>query len=361
MNELDRVNVSIAHDYLLQCGGAERVVEVWARQFPKARISTLAYNPEATFPTFSNRIIHTALPNKSIFRNIEPLLPVLPSLSRRTRIQNADLAIISTSGFAHLFDRDCPAIVYFHSPARWLYAANHYRMGLSIPKRIGLALATPILKALDKIDVGPATSFVANSRVTQDRLRNAYGIDAPVVNPPVNAIAAQYEDLPAVVPSEYILTVARPRGYKNVDLASNCARILGIPLVVAGSGSEGYSDGKWTYGVGRVNDGVLRSLYRNARALILTGFEDFGLTAAEANYEGTPIIATPVGGYLETVTPGVNGYLAEDESVGALVSCGKSVLETSWHELDHFASERFSNATHFRELGRLAQEVMAHG
>ena len=48
------VRVAIAHDYLTQRGGAERVVLAMARAFPDAPIYTTLYDPQQTFPEFAD-------------------------------------------------------------------------------------------------------------------------------------------------------------------------------------------------------------------------------------------------------------------------------------------------------------------
>ena len=49
------VPVAIAHDYLTQRGGAERVVLALSRAFPEAPIYTTLYDPGGTFPDFADR------------------------------------------------------------------------------------------------------------------------------------------------------------------------------------------------------------------------------------------------------------------------------------------------------------------
>ena len=44
--------MAIAHDYLTQRGGAERVVLAMLRAFPEATVHTLLYDPDGTFPEF---------------------------------------------------------------------------------------------------------------------------------------------------------------------------------------------------------------------------------------------------------------------------------------------------------------------
>lgn len=55
----------------------------------------------------------------------------------------------------------------------------------------------------------------------------------------------------------------------------------------------------------------LRELYRNARALVYPGVEDFGMTLVEAQACGTPVIARAEGGALEAVVDGRTGLLYE--------------------------------------------------
>jgi len=55
-----RPRVAIAHDYLTQRGGAERVVLTLRRAFPDATIYTTLYEPEGTFPEFADARIVTS-------------------------------------------------------------------------------------------------------------------------------------------------------------------------------------------------------------------------------------------------------------------------------------------------------------
>src|SRR5208337_1068522 len=52
---------------------------------------------------------------------------------------------------------------------------------------------------------------------------------------------------------------------------------------------------------GRVPEEELRELYARARAFLMPGEEDFGMTPVEALASGKPVIALGRGGVLETV------------------------------------------------------------
>ena len=72
--------IAIAHDYLTQKGGAERVVLAMHRAFPQATIYTTLYNPEKTYEEFKNaNIVVSPLNKMGIFRkNHRAALPFLP-------------------------------------------------------------------------------------------------------------------------------------------------------------------------------------------------------------------------------------------------------------------------------------------
>ena len=75
--------------------------------------------------------------------------------------------------------------------------------------------------------------------------------------------------------------------------------------------------------LGPVSDEEIPALYRNARALIFPGEEDFGLTPLEAQAAGRPVIALARGGALETVTP-QTGILFEEQTAEALANAVRS-------------------------------------
>ena len=174
--------VVLAHDYLVQVGGAERVVAEWAAGFGAHEVVTLAYRPESTYDAFRRLHVRATLPS-SLATQVERMLPALPSIAARTVVSGGDVALVSSSGWAHRFRYEIPYVVYVHSPARWLYAADDYRMRLSPVRRAGLTMSTPWLRRGDVDGMRKAGAIVANSRVTRERIRVAYGLDSIVVHP----------------------------------------------------------------------------------------------------------------------------------------------------------------------------------
>ena len=101
---VDGPKVAIAHDYMTQRGGAEKVVLSMSRAFPEAPIYTMLYEPSTTYPEFADRDIRVSGLNK--FRLARKFhraaLPIFPLVAESVFV-DADIVLTSTSGWAHGF------------------------------------------------------------------------------------------------------------------------------------------------------------------------------------------------------------------------------------------------------------------
>jgi glycosyltransferase involved in cell wall biosynthesis len=130
-----------------------------------------------------------------------------------------------------------------------------------------------------------------------------------------------HQPLSAVGQGGYYLCFGALAPYKRIDLAIEAFRRLGLPLWVAGSGQSKawlHALPKNVKALGHVADEEVPDLYRNARALVFPGVEDFGITPLEAQACGRPVIAMGQGGALETVTA-ATGVFFGAQTVEALV------------------------------------------
>ncbi len=361
-----RPRVAIAHDYITQRGGAERVVLAMARAFPDAKIHTTLYEPEGTYQEFQElRIVTSPLNRVPFFRqHHRTALPVLPLASRAHRV-DADVVIASTSGWAHGFGRpaDSQMLVYCHAPARWLYQSETYLGGplLHSPRGIALAAIRPSLIRWDRAAAARADRYLANSRVVRERIREAYAIDAEVVPPPFGIDpSASQEPVDEVAPwaaaGGYHLLVSRLLPYKNVHHAVEAFRGMPERLVVVGHGPmaetlrAALSENVRL--VSGLSDAQLRYTYAHATALVAPSHEDFGLTPIEAAAYGRPTLALRAGGYLDTVTEGLNGVFFTEPTASAIREAVTRTRGTAWDEgairahADRFSEARFAAALH---------------
>lgn len=309
----------LAHDYLTQRGGAERVALALMDAFPQAPMVTSVYAAERTFPGYHGRRIRTsALQRVPLFRR-DPrfALPLLARTWGSTVISSADVVVASSSGWAHGV-RTTPGVkkvVYCHNPARWLYQTDEYVAG-SAQRRAAMSVLRRRLIDWDLAAARTADRYLVNSSVVRERVRRVYGIDAEVLAPPVSVdVHAEQRPLPGLLPG-FFLTVARGRGYKNTDVVEEAfARLPHHRLVVVGGAERPAGTSGQVAHVGVVSDAELRWLYAHARALVSVSREDFGLTPIEANAFGTPALLLRAGGFLDTLAEGVSGAFIDQATV----------------------------------------------
>jgi glycosyltransferase involved in cell wall biosynthesis len=342
--------VVIAHDYLTQYGGAERVVLALLAAFPDARLITSVYSPERTFPEFRDVEIETIIPRNVpvIGRDPRVAFPVLPLAFRRHRVDDADVVICSSSGWAHAIGTDAPRIVYCHTPARWLYEQHDYLIGAPLHVRLVARLAAKPLRRWDTAAARSAAAYVANSTMVRERIRRVYKRDATVIHPPVMVDPDGPQEPVDVKAQPFLLTVARGRGYKNSGIVEDAAAAAGIHLVVVGAHSTTGTSAA-TH-LGSVNDDQLRWLYANCLALVAGAYEDFGLTPIEAMAFGKPVIALRAGGYVDSVVDSVTGRFFGRPEVGVLADTLRAFdpatfdTDTIKRHAETFSQERFSSA-----------------
>ena len=95
------MKVALVHDYLVQYGGAERVLEVLAEMFPTAPIYTLIYDPSQLYGAFSDKKIRTSfLQNLPFAKTNHRLFPILMPLAVEDLDLTAyDLVISSSNSY----------------------------------------------------------------------------------------------------------------------------------------------------------------------------------------------------------------------------------------------------------------------
>jgi glycosyltransferase involved in cell wall biosynthesis len=369
-NGIHGPRVAIAHDYLTQRGGAEKVVLSMSRAFPDAPIYTLLYDPANTYPEFAERDIRVSRLNSlGVFRrHHRAALPILPLAAQSINI-DADVVVTSSSGWAHGFRTTGRKLVHCHSPARWLYLSDKYlgeESGLA--KRAVLAATSGYLRAWDRRAAASCDRYLAVSTVVQQRIADTYGISADVLPSPVAMtrraatdsvpeldrwLAAQDEPQPE---EAFFLCVSRLLPYKNVDAVVEAFAGRRQRLVVVGRGPDAEriaaakSDNVLM--LSDLTDAQMSWLYRHCRALVAASYEDFGLTPIEAGVWGRPSVVLRWGGFLDTVAEGVTGiYFDEPDpvSIGAAIDR----FEASSFDPDgvrahveQFTEERYAAALH---------------
>lgn len=352
------MRVGIVHDYLTQRGGAERVVLEMLRAFPDAAIWTTLFEPRSTFPEFSDHDVRVSPLNKiaALRDDHRRALPVLPWAIRMHDIDDVDIVLASSSGWAHGVRSEAPKVVYCHNPARWLYQrADYLGEYSSRAARWGLRVSSPLLKRWDKAAAATAVRYLTNSSAVRDRIRAIYDIDAEILVPPPGLDLHGEQRPPPRCPAEssFALVVCRLLQYKNVDVVMEAMRELGTECVVVGDGPERVrlqaaapTSVRFLTGV---SDAELRWLYANCSFLVSASFEDLGLTPLEAAEFGKPSVVLGAGGFLDTVVDGTTGVYFGSPDPAAVAEACRAALATSWRPdvlTEHasmFGRERFAS------------------
>ncbi len=326
----------LVHEWIESSGGAENVLEAMARAFPDAGIRCLWNDAPHRFAQRDVR--ETWLAGTPLRHHKAAALPFMLPTWRRLRA-DADWMLVSSHLFAHharLVGRDVPKYVYAHTPARYIWNPELDSRGDHVAVR---AVAT-LLRRIDRRRAQEATAVAANSAFVRDRIRRAWNRDATVIHPPVavERIMSRPDWRTEVsgdaerrvldgLPERFVLGASRFVPYKRLDLVIEAAARAGLPAVIAGGGPDearlraaaASADVPVRF-VTSPSTALLYALMQRAAVFVFPAVEDFGIVPVEAQAAGTPVVTGPVGGQVETYTPGVSGVTAEAADAGALAS-----------------------------------------
>ena len=330
---------ALVHDWLTGMRGGEKVLEVLCGLFPDAPLWTLLHNKGAVCARIEARPIHTSLLQwmPKAAKRYRSYLPLFPLFAETNKAHGADVVISTSHAVAKSmvrrgrrsgssFSQQAPLhICYIHTPMRYVWDLFDEYFG---PERVGAFASkffiAPIASALRRYDQGTTDRvdlFVANSTYVAERVRRIYGREAKVLPPPVDVTryASTVRDA-----GERYLVVSALVPYKRVDHAIRACASLARPLTIVGKGPEDSrlralaaelkADVTFT---GFASDELLADYYRQARALLFPGVEDFGIVPVEAIACGCPVIALAEGGILDSMTPDTAVFFHE-ASVDAL-------------------------------------------
>ncbi len=325
---MENIKVALVHDWLTGRRGGEKVLEVLAELFPQAPIYTLFHFPGSQIPEIEKRIILTSflqrLPFlKSHYRTYLPLFPLAVELFD---LQEFELVISSSHCVVKgVIPRpDALHISYIHSPVR--YAWNQYFAYFSAQKlplfsKIFIPPVIHYLRLWDESASSRVDHFVANSSNVARRIQKYYRREAEVIPAPVDTEFFRPGERRA---EDYYVIVSALVPYKMIDLAIVAFNRWGGRLKIVGQGPD-IKKLKRLAGaniefLGAVDSSLLLRLLQDARALVLPGEEDFGITALEAEACGTPVIALGRGGALETVIAEKTGIFFPEPKVESLLA-----------------------------------------
>ncbi len=367
---LHQLRVALIHEWLITLGGSDRVLLALHDVFPKAPVfvalHALGQLPESFRRLDVRGTWLQCFPGAT--RRHRWLVPLMPFAFARLNLRGYNVIVSSSHACAKgvVVPPGAIHVCYCHTPMRyaWDLPQEYLAATPAIVRPVARA-ALAWLRQWDRATAQRVDYFIANSHFVAGRIREHYGREATVIYPPVDtefftpSEGAARPPIPLSRPTsrkgpeerDFYLVVSRLVGYKRVDLAVEAFNELGRPLVVVGDGPERTRlealARRNVRVLGEVSDAVLRGYYRQCRALIFPGEEDFGMVPVEAQACGRPVIAYGRGGALESVVDGVTGMFFNEQTPEALAAAVRSADGVRWdgatirRHAQRFSHQRF--------------------
>lgn len=333
------MKVAIVYDRVNKIGGAERVLESLHSIFPRATLFTSIYNKKNTPWANSFEIRTSFLQSIPLINKRHEFIPYLmPAAFESFNFEGFDLVISVTSEASKgvVVPTGTHHVCICLTPTRYLWSGYDQYFKNPLLRFITSPLIA-YLRRWDLIASKRPDSYIAISENVKKRIKKYYGCDSTVIYPPSNRLFLG-KKIEKIEDKNYFLVVSRLVDYKRVELAVRACSKLKLPLLVIGEGSE-YEKldslaGETVKFLGKVSDSQLRAYYKNCRALIFPGVEDFGITMVEVQSAGKPVIAFAGGGALEIVKEGKTGVFFKKPTVKSLSDVLLKFRESRYNEDD---------------------------
>lgn len=339
------MRIALIHDDFMQSGGAESLFATIAAMYPNAPIISSLVNWDKLPTSISGSRVRPSFMQKiPLSKNFfKAVLPFYPIAFESFNFDEFDLVISSTTRFAKaiITKPKTVHICYVNSLPRFLWNQDRLKKYLPLWLKI---ITTPLMNWLRRWDIASSARvdyFIANSKNVQKKIKHVYNRDSKVVYPAVDTsfFVPKTPNNLIAQPPNYYLIVSRLVQWKKIDVAIEACQQSGVKLIIVGEGPDKgrlkqilnqvqndkmRSSPKGQTLKGRIefsdntNREELRSLYQNAKALIVTQDEDFGIASVEAQACGTPVIGFKKGGTAEIVVDKKTGVLFAEQSVLSL-------------------------------------------
>jgi len=345
------MRVALVYDRINKWGGAERVLLAFHKVFPEADLFTSVYNKEKASWAKVFNIKTSFLQNFPLAKSSHQLYATLmPVAFESLNFDGYDLVITVTSESAKgiITKPGTLHICYCLTPNRYLWSSydDYFKNPLL---RLISKPAVSYLRTWDKVAAQRPDEFIAISTAVKNRIKKYYGRDSVVIYPPSEMANGKLQMANDKKTGDYFLVVSRLEAisYKKINIAIKACNELKLSLKIVGIG-KGERKLKQLAGptvefLGQLTDEELSYYYKNCRALLFPGIEDFGLVMAEAQAFGKPVIAFRGGGAIDIIKEGITGEFFDKQTSNSLRETLAKFKDSSYNsKLCRENAQRFS-------------------
>lgn len=334
---MDWPKTAIAHEWLVNYAGSEKVVESFTNIWNDADVFTLVdfLNDEQRKTILKGKRAHTTFIQHLPFarKKHRYYLPLFPTAIEKFDLLNSELIISSAHAVAKgvKTNKNQLHICYCHSPMR--YAWDHSEQYLNGVKGFFAKSFMNYLRNWDLRSAENVNYFIANSNHIAEKIKRIYKRDSTVIYPPVDVNKFEVSEKR----DDYYVTASRLVPYKKIDLIVEAFNQMpDKKLIVIGSGPEKEKikalAGSNIELIGHQTSDQLKKFFMNARAFVFAAEEDFGIVVVEAMACGTPVIALNKGGTAESVINGETGIHFDEQNPASI----KNAIKEFERRIDYF-------------------------
>lgn len=369
------MKIALVHDWLVNYGGSERVLEQMLLCYPQADLySLIDFVPTQERDFLQGKKVKTTFIQRlpSAATHYPHYLPLMPLAIEQLDMSGYDIVISSSHAVAKgiLVSPDQLHLCMCYTPIRYAWDLQHqYLQESGFDRGLRGWVVRWLLHKMRLWDVRTANGvdhFIAISHYIARRIAKSYRREAEVIYPPV--------DTDYFVPLEegsskadFFLTASRLVPYKKVALIVEAfSRMPDKQLIVIGDGPEmakcQAAAGPNVKIMGRQSAAELKWHLQRAKAFVFAAEEDFGIAPIEAQACGTPVIAYCKGGAAETLrglsSSAPTGVFYKEQSAEAIIQAVNEFEAQSHNISAHACRENASRFTaeRFRQEFQLSVE-----
>ena len=341
------MKVALVYDRVNKWGGAERVLLALKKIFPNADLFTSVYDKKNAAWANEFNVKTSFLQKLPFSKSHHDIYAVLMPLAFESfNFDSYDLVISVTSEAAKgiITKPKTLHICYLLTPTRYLWSGYDIYFRNILFKFFSMPFVY-YLRSWDKIASKRPDKIITISSEVAKRAKKYYQVDSKIIYPPLIL-----KDLDKAEPKGnggFFLVVSRFVYYKRLDLAIKAFNKLGLPLKIVGvgkleNGLKNIANSNIEF-LGNLTDSKLSFYYKNCKALVFPGNEDFGLVMAEAQGFGKPVVAFRGGGATDIIKEGVTGEFFNNQNEQSLIEAvEKFNLKTYNTELCIENAQKFS-------------------